>query len=114
MSLLKPARLRVAWTESVRAMCQIIAYYLEACGDPRLNNAFRWTAESIPPAGKKWTVAFVMAMTLILLSSACAGASVLMWGLTTGGLWSVGGLAAGLLTYAGQLPVWLRGCRDAG
>ena len=85
MSVLKLAKLRVAWTDSVRAMCQIKAYYVKACGDPDLGRAFRWAADTIPPANKKWTVAFVMAVTLILLTSGAACAALILCGLAASG-----------------------------
>jgi hypothetical protein len=113
MSALKLAKLRVAWTDSVRAMCQIKAYYIQSCGDPDLGRAFRWTADTIPPANKKWTVAFVMAVTLILLTSGAALAALILWGLAVSGrLWLVAGTVVGAVVLAGQLAVWFAVCRD--
>lgn len=112
MSLLKLAKLRLAWIDSVRAMCQIKKYYVQMCDEVDLSRAFRWTTETIPSAGKKWTVAFLMALTITLLNSASMGGAVLFWGLlATGRLWIIESVLAGLLSLVGQLVVWFRLCR---
>jgi hypothetical protein len=112
MSLLKLAKLRLAWIDSVRAMCQIKEYYMRVCNEIELMGAFRWTTTTIPPAGKKWTVAFLMAATMALLNSACASGVLLVWGLATAGeIWVNRGVLAALLSLAGQLVVWLCVCR---
>jgi hypothetical protein len=113
MSILKLAKLRLAWTDSVRAMCQIKRYYIEATRDAGLGTAFRWTADTIPPVGKKWTVAFVMAATLMLLSSSASGAAVMLGVRATGGSLSLpAGAAAGVVILIGQLVVWFAACRE--
>jgi hypothetical protein len=112
-SFLQLIKLRLAWTDSVRAMCQIKEYYIRMCDELELTGAFRWKMETIPSVGKKWTVAFLMGLTTALLSSACACGAVLLWGLAaTGSPWSIQGALAGLSSLAAQLAVWLRLCRD--
>lgn len=113
VSFLQLMKLRLAWTDSVRTMCQIKEYYVQMCGEVQLAGAFRWTIETIPPVGKKWTVAFLMSLTIALLSSACAGGAVLLWGLVARGrLWIIQSIVAGLLSLAGQLAAWFCLCRD--
>lgn len=113
MSFLKLAKLRLAWIDSVRAMCQIKEHYVQACKEAQLARAFRWTTETIPPVGRKWTIAFLMAITVSLLSSASVGGVVLLCGLAiTDRLWIIQGTVAGLLSFAGQIVVWFRLCRD--
>jgi hypothetical protein len=112
MSLLKLAKLRLAWSDSVRAMCQIKEYYVQMCDEVQLARAFRWTMETIPPVGKKWTVAFLIALTIGLLNSASAGGVVLLWGLAVmGRLWIIQSVLAGLCSLVGQLVVWFCICR---
>jgi hypothetical protein len=112
MSLLKLAKLRLAWADSVRAMCQIKEYYIQMCDEVQLTRAFRWKMETIPPVGKKWTVAFLMALTIDFLSSASAGGAVLFWGLAaTGRVWIIQSVLIGLFSLAGQLIVWRFLCR---
>jgi hypothetical protein len=113
VSFLKLAKLRLAWTDSVRAMCQIKEYYIQMCDEVQLERAFRWKMETIPPVGKKWTVALLMALSIGLLSSASAGGAVFLWGLAaTGRSWIVQSVLMGLLSLAGQLVIWGRLCRD--
>jgi hypothetical protein len=113
VSFLQLIKLRLAWTESARAMCQIKEFYIRAYGPIRLKDAFRWRMATIPAASRKWTVAFLMAVVTALLGSACVGAAVLLagWG-WRGRPWSVPGAVTALLAFAGQLILWSRLCRD--
>ena len=92
MSLLKLAKLRLAWNDSARAMCRIKEYYIREFPDRDLAPAFRWRMETIPAAGKKWSLAFLMAMTTALLSSASSGGALFLWGLALGHWWAVQGI----------------------
>lgn len=112
VSLLKLAKLRLAWADSVRAMCQIKEYYIQMCDEIQLTRAFRWKMETIPPLGKKWTVAFLIALAMDFLSSASVGGAVLFWGLAVAGkLWIIRSVLVGLVSLAGQLVVWCLLCR---
>ena len=113
LSLLKLAKLRLAWVDSVRTMCRIKDYYIETRDEAKLEKAFRWTADTIPSPGKKWSVAFLMALTVGFMSSASVTGVVLFWGLAaTGGLLVIWGVLAGLLSLVAQLVVCLCLCRD--
>jgi hypothetical protein len=112
MSLLELTRLRLAWTDSVRAICQIKEYYVQMCAEAQLRRAFRWKTETIPPVGKKWSVAFMMALTMSSLNSASVSTAVLLGSLAaTDRLGTIQNVLAGLLVLAGQLVVWFRICR---
>ncbi len=114
ISLLKLAKLRISWAESVRAMCKIKKYYIETCSGTQLKDAFLWTGDTIPSVGKKWTVAFLMAVTIAVLSSASAGGVVLIRGLATASeMWIYKGAAVGFLCFVGQMAVWHRLCRSS-
>jgi len=111
ISLLKLAKLRMAWADSVRAMCQIKKYYVETCGEAQLKEAFLWTGDTIPAVGKKWTVAFLMAVTIAVLSSASAGGVVLIRDLAVvGKMWVYKGAVVGFLSFVGQIAVWRHLC----
>lgn len=113
VSLLKLAKLRLAWIDSVRAMCQIKVYYIQRCGDESLAQAFRWTMETVPSAGKRWTVAFLLALAITFLSSTSAGGAVFCFGLiATGRALFKQSVLVSLLVMAGQLALWFRLCRD--
>jgi hypothetical protein len=85
--LLKLARLRIAWTESVHVMCRIKQYYIERCMDIQLREAFKWKKGTIPDVSSKWTVAFLMAMVIGFFSSTATGGAVLFWGLIAEDFW---------------------------
>ncbi len=113
MSLLKLARLRLAWVESVRAMCQIKAYYVARCPDLDLAAALRWSAQTIPPAGKRWTVAFLMALTINLLGSVSLGAAaLLLLRAATGALHPLWAGGTGALALIAQTWLWERLLRE--
>ncbi len=107
ISFLQLIKLRISWAESVRAMCRIKDYYLSHSGDAELETAFYWTTESIPPVGKTWSIAFLMAFSVILLSSVAFGAAFFLLaaargvetGLTLGAI-------AGFILLSFQLALW--------
>jgi hypothetical protein len=67
LTCFKLIRLRQAWYESARAMNTIKAYYLERI--PELHSAFLWKPGTIPAPGKAWTITFILAVMVTLLSS---------------------------------------------
>jgi len=80
-------RLRQAWHESARAMNQIKEFYFHHTREPErdvLRSAFRWQAQTLPAAGKPWTVFFYSAMLIAFLDSAAyvAGGLLLVRGPT--------------------------------
>lgn len=77
-------RLRQAWHESVEAMCQIKAFYLgdaKFAGERDLHTAFRWTKDTIPKKGRRWTIFFLSATLVNLLDSIVftAGCIMIFW-----------------------------------
>jgi hypothetical protein len=65
-------RLRQAWCDSARAMNQIKEFYIQHSKDFKpdvLRTAFRWRAETLPPADKAWTVFFYSAMIISFIDS---------------------------------------------
>ncbi len=67
LTCFKLIRLRQAWYESAHTMNTIKAYYLARI--PELHAAFLWKPGTIPPPGKAWTITFILATMVILLSS---------------------------------------------
>lgn len=65
-------RLRQAWCESARAMNHLKLFYMRYCDFPEnlAHQAFRWRADTIPPAGKKFTVFYFSALLIALISAA--------------------------------------------
>ncbi|RME90532.1 MAG: hypothetical protein D6770_02285 [Anaerolineae bacterium] len=99
LSLLELIKLRVAWRDSVRAMCQIKEYYLRA--NPDLEEAFRWRTATIPAAGKKWSIAFLKGLTLSLFNATSVGCAVFFWG------WVANGEAPLVLSLVGAAVFFL-------
>lgn len=111
MSLLKLAKLRLAWIDSVKAMHQIKDYYIQKCGDIQLEKAFRWRNKTVPTSGKKWTVAFLMATTIAFLSGLSTGGVVFFWGLAVAGKTLILPIVfMGFFVFIGQLLIWFRIC----
>ena len=75
-------RLRQAWYDSACAMNQIKEFYIQYSREFEpdvLRTAFRWKANTLPPAEKAWTVFFYSAMIVSLIDSvAYVGGGVLL------------------------------------
>ncbi len=113
VSVIKLAKLRLSWVDSVRAMCQIKAHYVRASATTDLADAFRWTTETIPLVGKKWSIAFLIALTTALLSSAAAAGAVALWGLAvSNALWIGQSVLVAGFWLVGQVAFWILVCRD--
>jgi hypothetical protein len=72
-TVMQLARLRGAWFESALAMNQLKAYMISE--NPRLVNAFRWQASTLPSKHKKNTIAFYQATEVALISGLMFGAA---------------------------------------
>lgn len=112
LTTLQLARLRAAWTESARAMNQIKDYYTKRFPDLELDKAFRWTTRTLPPPGKLGSVAFLLALSVIFVSSVSLGAAVAYWQLfndqpITDTLVQQQSFGAGVASAALQLFVYL-------
>ena len=84
ITLLQLARLRTAWTESAKAMNKIKQYYIEHFSELDPEKAFAWTTKSIPPANKRNSVAFLLAVSIILVSGVTLATSAIYLGLALG------------------------------
>ena len=109
LTILQLAQLRAAWLESVKAMNQLKAYYMDRC-DEKARAAFRWTDATRPPALKLRSVAFLMFVSVTVINfaltlglSGCLTLALNPAALTAGGLTPgvVSGAVVGLaLAYA--------------
>lgn len=107
MSLLKLAKLRLAWIDSVLAMHQIKNYYIQNCKEIQLEKAFRWKDKDIPSPGKKWTVAFLMVVSISFLSSFAIIGTILFLGLAiTGKILIAPIFLIGLIFFIVQILIW--------
>jgi hypothetical protein len=80
-TLLQLARLRSAWVESARAMNQIKDYYIHKYPEAKLAEAFAWTSNSIPAPNKGKSVAFLLALSVMVIDAFTAGAAMVYGGL---------------------------------
>lgn len=80
LTVLQLARLRSAWRSSAQAMNQIKDYYVERCPDAQLEKAFAWTTETLPPGEKRNSVAFMLALSVILVDAGAAVAGAAFMG----------------------------------
>lgn len=81
LTMLHLARMRQAWIESARAMSQIKDTAIRQT--PELADFFRWKTETIPPAFKPFSVGFLMAVMVSLLSGLSIGAAAAFFGLVS-------------------------------
>lgn len=106
LTLLQLVRLRQAWYDSVQALNQLKAYYIDQAGDLPLNEAFRWGDSSLPPKFKPWSVSFLLALQVTILGGAAVGATLVFSGLAllsnpNAWLWVLSGFVG--LMYAAYL-----------
>lgn len=73
-TIIQLARLRTAWFESAMAMNQIKEYAISR--DKSLERAFLWRKPSLPPMFKVYSVSFLQAVEVALLSGLMFGATV--------------------------------------
>ena len=76
LTILQLARLRQAWLESVRAMNTIKDAVITE--SPALGPFFRWRTQTIPRAYKPWSVGFLLALQVALVSGIASGAACAM------------------------------------
>lgn len=67
ISLLKLARLRIAWFEAAKVMNSIKDHYIES--NSKLGEVFLWTNRTLPKQDKIWTVAFLTSLIIILFNT---------------------------------------------
>lgn len=84
LTLLQLARLRKAWRESVVAMNQLKDYYIKHCPGIGLEKAFAWRGSTIPPATKRNSLAYLLALSVILIAGASLAAAFVYLCLATG------------------------------
>ena len=116
LTLQQLIRLRSAWMESARAMNQIKDFYADRLD---LALAFRWRTKTLPKAGKKDSVAFLLALTVMVIDAFALVLALSFFGLAineTWGLWvGIGvGVVAAVLAVIWQLRLYQRklgGCQ---
>jgi|GEM_PF-922792 len=74
LTVLHLARLRTAWLESVRAMNSMKDALMREC--PALADCFCWQTATIPSPFKAWSVGFLLALEVSILSGVVIGAAV--------------------------------------
>ena len=111
LTVLQLARLRSAWMASAKAMNEIKDYYMERCPDAQLEEAFTWTSESLPSPSKRGSVAFLLALSVVLVDAGAAMASVAFLGAGVNQarlvLWLLLGLFVGLVFIGIQFKLYL-------
>ena len=73
LTVLQLSRLREAWLESVRAMNTIKDSMIDQA--PEMQDYFRWRTHTIPRAFKPWSVGFLLALQVAMVSGIALGAA---------------------------------------
>lgn len=111
LTLLQLARLRAFWFDCIGAMNRIKAFYMETfSGIIDLHRAFEFTKDTEPARFKPWSLSFLLAVQVALLSGMTLGAAVIFAGLGYGHWWwghasalAVAYVAAQLLLYRSRV-----------
>lgn len=99
LTTLELSRLRLAWLDSVRSMNRMKDYLIK--NHPALAECFPWRTNSIPKPFKPWSVGFMKALQVSILSGISIGAVVTFIMLSFGSVnvnWCVSIFSAGLAT----------------
>ncbi len=101
LTVLHLARLRTAWLESVRAMNSMKDALIREC--PTLADCFSWQTATIPSPFKAWSVGFLLALEVSILSGVVIGAAVFA-GATASGVeitipWLIGIASLSVVIY---------------
>jgi hypothetical protein len=107
ITVLQLARLRTAWTESVKAMNFIKQYYVDNIHDLNTEQAFAWTMNSIPPINKRKSIAFLLAVSIMIVDAVTFTTSSVYLGLALGARplnydWLIIGVIAGSFFFLVQ------------
>lgn len=76
LTILQLVRLRLAWIESVRAMCDIKLFYEKEIATLDIAPAFRWDADTIPPPLKLDSISAILALQVALLGGLAFGSCI--------------------------------------
>jgi len=85
LTLLQMIRLRQAWYESAHAMNRLKEYFVNIYREAEIARAFAWTRQTLPPRSKTWSVAFLLALSVMLIDACAAGGSIIFYGYGTYG-----------------------------
>ncbi len=99
--LFQLSRLRIAWIESVRTMNQIKDYYIANHKEIDLYKAFKWRTSTIPASNKIWSLAFLLAASIISINTLSIGIACYLF--NTGILFAV---VTSLLFILLQILLW--------
>ena len=84
---------------------------MERCPDAQLEEAFTWTSESLPSPSKRGSVAFLLALSVVLVDAGAVMASVAFLGAGVNQarlvLWLLLGLFVGLVFIGIQFKLYL-------
>lgn len=96
LTTLELSRLRLAWLASVKSMNIMKDYLIKNC--PSLAECFPWRTETIPKPFKPWSVGFMKALQVSILSGFSISAATIFIKFSSGGSevnWAINILIAG-------------------
>ncbi len=111
LTILQLVRLRQAWFEGIQALNQIKTFYTDNIHTVKLGDAFCWQPSQLPARFKPWSISFMLALQVALVSGTSLGAAVLYIG-RLGGLiqpWEwITSIVAGIIYVAIEMSLYWR------
>ena len=106
------SRLRLAWHESALAMNQIKEYYQGHFSGISLQDAFRWSSETLPPKYKPGSISHLQASQVSFLGGAAFIGAIVFGGLSLNlplnlGLW-IPAILAGVVVFFLLIRIYKR------
>lgn len=109
ISLLKLARLRIAWLEAARVMNKIKEYYIDRLETQKLESAFLWTNKTLPKQDKVWTVSFLTSLIIIIFNLVFNILAFEFWLIAVNKDFSLlGGIIVAIISLTNHLLIWFR------
>lgn len=97
LTILKLARLRLAWLKSAQAMNHLKQFCVETNGTFETGQIFLWNNDTLPRAASPTSLSSLLALQVIAMSSLMVGTCVYHIGLIFDGAWLYYALASGIL-----------------
>lgn len=85
LTLLQMVRLRQAWYESAEAMNRIKEHFAKLYQEADITSALAWRRDTLPVRAKAWSVAFLLALSVMLIDACAVGGSIIFYGYSTFG-----------------------------
>jgi len=106
LTILKLARLRLAWLKSARAMNHLKQFCVEANGAVAVEQLFLWNSDSLPKAASPTSLSSLLALQVVAMTGLMTGTCVYHIGIIRGEVWLYQAIVSGMLALMFLVAVY--------